>query len=48
MSECCWYHTSVGNLLRYARNKARDMTRSSDADVDRLLKLQPRASAISS
>jgi len=48
MTECCWYHTSVGNLLRYARNKARDMARSGDAEVDRLLKLQPRTPAVSS
>jgi hypothetical protein len=40
MTECCWYHTSIGNLLRYARNKVRD--------VDRLLKLQPRTPAVSS
>jgi len=48
MTECCWYHTSMGNLLRYARNKVRDMTRAGDADVDRLLKLQPRTPAVSS
>jgi O-antigen/teichoic acid export membrane protein len=48
MTECCWYHTSVGNLLRYAGNKARDMSRSGDAEVDRLLKLQPRTPAVSS
>lgn len=48
MSKCCWYYTNAGNLLRYARNKVWDMARSSDADVDRLLKLQPRTPAISS
>ncbi|HTM39973.1 MAG TPA: hypothetical protein VL177_03640, partial [Terriglobales bacterium] len=48
MRECCWYHTSIGNLLRYARNKVRDLTRSNDHDVDRLLKLQPRTPAVSS
>jgi hypothetical protein len=48
MRECCWYHTSVGNLLRYARNRVRDVTGSNDHDVDRLLKLQPRTPAISS
>jgi len=48
MTECCWYHTSVGNLLRYARNKVRDLARNRDGDVDRLLKLQPRTPAVSS
>ena len=47
MNECCWYHTSVGNLLRYAANKLRHAGKN-DAEVDRLLKLQPRAPAVSS
>ena len=48
MTECCWYHTSIGNLLRYARNKVRDLARSKDGDVERLLKLEPRTPAVSS
>lgn len=48
MDECCWYHTSFANLLRYGRNKIRDMARNDDGDVDRLLKLQPRTPAVSS
>ena len=48
MTECCWYRTSLANLLRYARNKARDLARNRDGDVDRLLKLQPRTPAVSS
>ncbi|HSB75624.1 MAG TPA: hypothetical protein VLC12_08240 [Terriglobales bacterium] len=48
MTECCWYHTSVGNLLRYARNKIKDLANDRDADVDRLLKLRPRTPAVSS
>lgn len=47
MRECCWYRTSVGNLLRYAANKIRHAGRN-DAEVNRLLKLQPRAPAVSS
>ena len=39
MNECCWYRTSVGNLLRYAVHKIRHTGRN-DAEVDRLLKLQ--------
>ncbi|HET7873004.1 MAG TPA: hypothetical protein VFL42_10875, partial [Terriglobales bacterium] len=48
MRECCWYRTSAGNLLRYARNKVRDLARSNDRDVNRLLELQPRTPAVSS
>jgi O-antigen/teichoic acid export membrane protein len=48
MTTCCWYHTSVGNLLRYARNKVRDLGRTNDGEVDRLRKLQPRTPAVSS
>ena len=47
MSECCWYRTSLGNLLRYAANKIRHAGRG-NAEVDRLLKLQPRAPVVSS
>jgi O-antigen/teichoic acid export membrane protein len=48
MSECCWYQTSIGNLFRYAKNKIRGLLRDRDADVERLLKLQPRTPAVSS
>ena len=47
MSECCWYRTSLGNLVRYAANKIRHIGRN-DAEVNRLLKLQPRTPAVSS
>jgi hypothetical protein len=46
MTECCWYHTSLGNLFRYGGNKLRDLVRDRDADVNRLLKLQPRTPAV--
>ncbi|HLK32729.1 MAG TPA: oligosaccharide flippase family protein [Terriglobales bacterium] len=48
MSQCCWYHTSLGNLFRYAANKLRDLVRDRDADIDRLLELPPRTPAVSS
>ena len=48
MAECCWYHTSVANLLRYAKNKLRDFPRDRNAEVDRVLKLQTRTPAVSS
>ncbi|MGE5204212.1 MAG: oligosaccharide flippase family protein [Chlamydiota bacterium] len=48
MTECCWYHTSVRNLLRYARNKIGHLAAGRDPDLDRLLELQPRTPAVSS
>jgi hypothetical protein len=37
MSECCWYQTNVGNLWRYAKNRARNLFYDRDADVERLM-----------
>lgn len=37
MSESCWYQTNLNNLLRYARNRARNLFYDRDADVERLL-----------
>lgn len=48
MSGCCWYHTSLPNLARYAKNKVRDWPRDRDADVNRVLKLHARSPAVSS
>ncbi|HEV2115343.1 MAG TPA: hypothetical protein VGR48_04910, partial [Terriglobales bacterium] len=48
MAECCWYYTSVGNLLRYAGHKVRYVRRNGDAEVDRLLNLEARTPAVPS
>jgi hypothetical protein len=37
MSESCWYQTSVSNLWRYAKNRARNLFYDRDADVERLM-----------
>ncbi len=37
MGESCWYQTSVANLWRYGRNRARNLLYDRDADVERLL-----------
>jgi hypothetical protein len=37
MSECCWYQTNLGNLWRYAQNRARNLFYDRDADVERLM-----------
>jgi len=37
MTECCWYQTKVGNLWRYAKNRARNLFYDRDADVERLM-----------
>ena len=37
MSESCWYQTNVGNLWRYAKNRARNLFYDRDADVERLM-----------
>jgi hypothetical protein len=37
MSKSCWYETSVPNLWRYARNRARNLFYDPDADVERLI-----------
>lgn len=38
MSQSCWYQTSVANLWRYGRNRARNLFYDRDADVERLMK----------
>ena len=37
MVECCWYKTSLPNLWRYAKNRARHFFYDPDADLERIL-----------
>jgi hypothetical protein len=37
MSEVCWYNGTLGNILRYMKNRVRHMWVDSDADL-----LQPK------
>ena len=46
MSECCWYQTNVGNLWRYAKNRARNLFYDRDADVERVMAPMNEAPAI--
>jgi len=37
MSECCWYNTNLGTLLRYGRNMLSHVRRNPEAELARLL-----------
>ena len=37
MTECCWYNTNVGTLLRYARNMLTHVRRDPEAELAELL-----------
>ena len=41
MLECCWYHTSIPNLWRYAKNRARNLFYDPDAHMGRILAKEP-------
>ena len=40
MTECCWYKSSLPNLWRYAKNRARHFFYDPDADLNRILPAQ--------
>src|SRR5882724_294139 len=40
MTECCWYRTNMGTLLRYAKNIVRYLPHNPESDVGRLLETQ--------
>ena len=37
MTECCWYQTDLGSLLRYGRNRIKDLGRDEDAQLASIL-----------
>jgi len=37
MTECCWYNTNIGTLLRYARNMVTHARRNPEAELEKLL-----------
>ena len=41
MTECCWYNTNIGTLLRYARNMITHSRRNPEAELTRLLETAP-------
>jgi hypothetical protein len=41
MTECCWYNTNIGTLLRYARNMITHARRNPEAELARLLQAEP-------
>ena len=47
MTECCWYHTSLANLWRYARNKLRHVVYDPEAEMERALQVQAGTPAVS-
>jgi len=40
MTECCWYNTNIGTLLRYARNLVTHARRNPEAELEHLLDAQ--------
>ncbi len=38
MDRCCWYKTTVPNLVRYARNRLANLWYDRDADIERVLR----------
>jgi hypothetical protein len=40
MTECCWYNTNIGTLLRYARNIVTHARRNPEAELAQLLDAQ--------
>jgi O-antigen/teichoic acid export membrane protein len=46
MTECCWYKTNLGSLLRYAKHRLAHAARNPTAELARLCTVQDRSAVI--